>query len=80
MGVARLEPLHEKGLLLRWLSQMRLVVNVARSQSVTFTAPSPETEAKYNYSYDVSAWGQDGPAQASYPDWQAPDLCKHTEL
>ena len=62
----------------KWLSHMR-VVNVARSKSVTFTAPNPEVEAKYNYSYDVSAWGQDGPAQASYPEWQAPDLCTHTE-
>lgn len=47
---------------------------------MTFTAPSPEIEAKYNYSYDVSAWGQDGFAQASYPEWQAPDLCTHIDF
>lgn len=80
MGMGRLEPLHEKGALIRWPFKTRLVINVARPQSVTFTAPSPETEAKYNYSYDVSAWGQDGPAQASYPDWQAPDLCRQTDF
>lgn len=76
MGVGRLESLHEKGALLRWPIQMPHVINVFRFQSVTFTPPSPEIEAKYNYSYDVSAWGQNGPAQASYPEWQAPDLCK----
>lgn len=54
-------------------------LNPYMRKSVTFTVPSPETEAKYNYSYDVSAWGQDGPAQASYPDWQAPDLYKIIE-
>ncbi|EHY58976.1 hypothetical protein HRR83_001760 [Exophiala dermatitidis] len=41
-------------------------------KSTDFTPPTPEIQAKYNYSWDESAYGN-GPLQASFPDFQYPD-------
>ncbi|KAJ4366898.1 hypothetical protein N0V83_007427 [Neocucurbitaria cava] len=42
-------------------------------KSVTFTPPSPEVAAKYNYTWDVeSAYGGHGEIQESFPPYQFP--------
>ncbi|ORY61557.1 choline dehydrogenase [Pseudomassariella vexata] len=43
-------------------------------KSAKFGVPTPEIEAVYNYSYDASAYGAKALAQASFPDFQYPDM------
>jgi choline dehydrogenase-like flavoprotein len=42
-------------------------------QSSTFTPPKPEVQAKYNWTWDPSTYG-DGPVQIGFPSWQWPDV------
>lgn len=44
------------------------------TKAATFEPPPPAIQAKYNYSYDVSAYGSNSPARASFPHFQYPDL------
>lgn len=46
-------------------------------QATQLTPPKDEIEAKYNYSYDLSAHGgPQSPAKISFPEFQYPDMCK----
>ncbi|KAL2026169.1 hypothetical protein VTO58DRAFT_103353 [Aureobasidium pullulans] len=42
-------------------------------KSSTFTPNKAETLSKYNYTYDLSAYGT-GPVQVSLPEWQYPEM------
>ncbi|KAI4727536.1 alcohol oxidase [Aureobasidium sp. EXF-10728] len=42
-------------------------------KSSTFTPNKKETLDKYNYTYDLSAYGS-GPVQVSLPEWQYPEM------
>ncbi|KAM7198415.1 hypothetical protein V8F20_006176 [Naviculisporaceae sp. PSN 640] len=42
-------------------------------KSVTFTVPAPEIASKYNYTWDVSAYGGSTPIYSTFPPFQWPD-------
>ncbi|EME48921.1 hypothetical protein DOTSEDRAFT_19416 [Dothistroma septosporum NZE10] len=43
-------------------------------KSTTLDRPTPEIAARYNYTYEVAAWGASGPVHASLPPWQWEEL------
>jgi choline dehydrogenase-like flavoprotein len=43
-------------------------------KSTNFSEPSPEVAAEYNYTWDRSVWGHDGPIHASIAPFQWPEL------
>ena len=45
-------------------------------QAVNFTPPDAELQKDFNVTYDLSAYGENGPIQLSYPPFQWPGVSK----
>ena len=60
---------------------LSLIPILTSSQATELAKVDDDIQAKYNYSYDLAAYGgPQSPAKVSFPEFQYPDMCKSSLL